>query len=126
MKTWAATRCSGVLPSGCRMDQSLTPQILSTLERLAEAGFELLPMAEIGTHYVVARDGYVAMVDRREDGSFGSSGNPGKIGPRGFALFLRRGGRTVFASKGHEEEASAEVAAAVQAFAADLKRAIDG
>ena len=108
------------------MSDAISPGIFATLERLAALHFELLPMPELTTHYVIARGPFVAMVDRREDGSFGRSGNPGKIGERGFALFVRRGERAVFASKGHEEEASPEEAEAVRAFATELKQALSG
>ncbi|MCL4850078.1 MAG: hypothetical protein KJZ78_01700 [Bryobacteraceae bacterium] len=108
------------------MSDEISPAILATLERLAELHFELVPMPELTTHYVIARGAFVSMVDRREDGSFGSSGNPGKIGERGLALFVRRGERAVFASKGHEEEASQEEAEAARVFAAELKQALSG
>lgn len=106
------------------MNNSLTPEILATLQRLADLNFELLPMPEITTHYVVSRGEFVAMVARRENGSFGSSGNPGKVGERGLALFVRRDDRMVFASKGFEELATPEEIEAVQAFAAELKQAL--
>ena len=108
------------------MNDLLTPAILATLQRLADLDFELLPMPELTNYYVVSRGEFVAMVERREDGAFGSSGNPGKIGERGFALFVRRGDRAVFASKGHEDLASPEDVVAVQAFAAELKQALSG
>lgn len=108
------------------MNDSLSPAIYATLERLAGLKFEILPIPDLSAYYVVARGPFVAMVERREDGSFGSSGNPGKIGERGFALFVRKGERAVFASKGHEELATPEEAEAAQAFAAELKQALAG
>jgi hypothetical protein len=99
--------------------------VLGTLQRLAAQGFELLPMPELETHYVVTRDGIVAMVERREDGSFGSSGNPGKLTDRGLALFVRRGDRFLFVAKGLEEEATPEEAASAQGFASELRRALE-
>lgn len=108
------------------MNDSLPPAIYATLQRLAGLNFEILPVPELSTYYLIARGPFVAMVERREDGSFGSSGNPGKIGERGFALFVRKGERAVFASKGHEEMATPEEAEAAQAFAAELKKALAG
>lgn len=106
------------------MQDGLPPALFATLERLAAFGFDLAPIPELETHYLVTRDGLVAMVERREDGGFGSSGNPGKITEKGFALFVRRGERFVFAAKGLEVEATAEEAEAAQRFAAELRTAI--
>jgi hypothetical protein len=108
------------------MSDLLTPAILATLQRLADFGFELQPTPELTKYYIISRGEFVAMVERREDGSFGSSGNPGKVGERGFALFVRRGDRAVFASKRHEVLATLEEIVAVQAFAAELKQALSG
>lgn len=103
----------------------LPSSILSTLQQLADKGFELLPMPELESHYVVTRDGIVAMVERREDGSFGSSGNPGKLTERGLALFVRRGDRFLFVAKGLEEEATQAEAVAAQHFASELRQALE-
>ena len=81
-------------------------------------------MAELSAHYVIARDGFVAMVERREDGAFGSSGNPGKLGSHGLALFVRSGDRDYFIAKGLRELASPEESVSVRRFAADLKAAL--
>jgi hypothetical protein len=106
------------------MDE-IPASVLGTLQRLSAKGFELLPMPELETHYVVTRDGMVAIVERREDGSFGSSGNPGKLTGRGLALFVRRGSRFLFVAKGLEEEATREEAAAAQEFASELHRVLE-
>lgn len=98
----------------------------ATLGRLAAAGFELLPMLDMGTHYIVARDGLVAFVHRHEDGNFGSSGNPGKLCDRGLATFVRRGDEGAFVAKGLELPASSEECAAVLRFARELKAALAG
>ncbi len=104
--------------------QELTPEIQATLSRLATAGFEVLPMLDVGNHYIVGRDGLIAFVQRHEDGAFGSSGNPGKLSDRGLATFLRRGDGGVFQAKGLEIEATREEHAAAIRFAEDLRRAI--
>lgn len=104
--------------------EALSGEIQATLERLAAHGIELLPMAEVSTHYVVARDGFVAMVERRENGAFGSSGNPGKLTSQGLALFVRQGDSDYFIARGLREAASPEESIAVRRFAADLKAAV--
>lgn len=96
----------------------------ATLERLATAGFELLPMQEVGTHYIVARDGIIAFVQRYESGEFGSSGNPGKLSDRGLATFVHRGDTGAFVAKGLELEATEEERQTVVRFASDLKAAL--
>jgi hypothetical protein len=104
--------------------QELTPELQATLARLATAGFEVLPMLDVGTHYIVGRDGLIAFVQRHEDGAFGSSGNPGKLCERGLATFVRRGEGGVFQAKGLELEATvAEYDAAIR-FAIDLRHAL--
>ncbi len=106
--------------------QELTPEMQATLGRLATAGFELLPILDVGTHYIVGRDGLIAFVQRHEDGGFGSSGNPGKLSERGLATFVRRGEAGVFMAKGLELEASPEECGMVAKFANDLKTALRG
>lgn len=106
--------------------QELTPEIQATLSRLAIAGFELLPMLDVSTHYIVGRDGLIAFVQRHEDGRFGSSGNPGKLCERGLATFVRRGEAGVFMAKGLEISATDEEYAAVVAFAKDLRVVLSG
>ncbi len=108
------------------MDVQLTPAILATLQRLADLGFDLVPDPELRTYYIIRRGEYVAMVERRPDGSFGGSGSPGKVGVRGFAPLVRLGEEAVFRSKGHDEPASPEEALAVRFFAAELKQALSG
>ncbi|MCW5966616.1 MAG: hypothetical protein KIT83_21440 [Bryobacterales bacterium] len=106
--------------------QELSKEVQETLGRLAAAGFELLPMLDVGTHYIVGRDGLIALVQRHEDGNFGSSGNPGKLCERGLATFVRRGTAGAFVAKGMEITATADECAAVGAFAEDLRIALAG
>ena len=94
------------------------------LERLARTGFELLPTLEILTHYVLARDGFVALVERRTDGVFGAAGAPGRLLEGAFAVLVWRGGEAFFVAKGREEAATAEQVAAVRRFDAELREAL--
>ncbi|MCZ2156254.1 MAG: hypothetical protein LC114_20520 [Bryobacterales bacterium] len=108
------------------MDAQLTPEILATLQRLADAGFDLVPDPELRTHYIIRRGDYLAMVERRPDGSFGGSGSPGKLTTRGFAPLVRHGEQAVFRAKRHDEPASQEEVRAIRSFAAELKQALSG
>jgi hypothetical protein len=99
------------------------PEILARLERLAAAQIRFLPAAQISTHYVFERDGFLALVERRDSG-FGGIGSPGRLTEHGFAPLVERTRGPVFVAKGHEERATPEQAAAARAFFADLKSAL--
>ena len=45
--------------------------LLARLERILAAGIELVPDLNITTHYVFTRDGFAALVEKR-DGAFGN------------------------------------------------------
>ena len=94
------------------------------LERLARAGFELLPTLEILTHYVLERDGFLALVERRPDGGFGPTGAPGRLLEGAFAVLVWRGGEAFFVAKGREEAATAEQVAEVRRFDSELQEAL--
>jgi len=94
------------------------------LERLAAAGIQMLPAAEITTHYVLERDGFVALVERAANG-FGGVGSAGILTGSGFAALIRRGERSYFVAKNFEQEAQPEQVAALRRFSADLNAALD-
>jgi hypothetical protein len=97
--------------------------IAAILERLAEAGFQFVPALEITTHYVIERDGIVALVERAEDG-FGGIGSPGLLTEKGFAALVRSGEGAFFVAKRYREKASDEQIRKVRAFSEDLARAL--
>jgi hypothetical protein len=90
---------------------------------LAASGIQLL--TETPTHYLFARDNLIALVERTAEG-YGSIGSTGIMTERGLAYLIRREQQIVFAGKGFEQPASPEEAAAVRAFSADLKAALEG
>ncbi len=94
------------------------------IEQLARTGFQLLPTFEISTHYVIERDGFVALVERRPDGGMGGCGAPGMLRDGMFAALVWRGERPVFVAKGKEWEADPEQVAALRKFDADLSAAL--
>jgi hypothetical protein len=95
-----------------------------TLQRLAELGFNLVPLDEIRTHYIFERDGFVALVERKEDNAFGSAGSPGLITENGFAALVWRGEQAWFVARGFEQPATEEQVAALRKFSRDLDDAL--
>ncbi|MBS1877708.1 MAG: hypothetical protein JSU00_31140 [Acidobacteria bacterium] len=94
------------------------------LERLAERGVNLLPAVEITTHFIFERDGFVALVERKEDG-FGAIGAPGLLGgPAGFAALVWRGAEPWFVARNFEQQATPDQVASIRRFAADLDYAL--
>jgi hypothetical protein len=94
------------------------------LERVARAGFQLLPAFEIPNHYVLEREGFAVLVERRADGSFGCSGSPGLLREGAFAVLVWRGAEPFFVSKGREEAATAQEVEALRRFDAELREAL--
>lgn len=90
-------------------------------ERLVEHGIQILPLAEITTHFVFERGGFIALVERRAEG-FGNIGAPGLLMEKGMAQLMWRGESAFFVAKGWERVADAEEVAALRAFGADLEK----
>ncbi len=93
------------------------------IERLAVAGIQMLPAAQIATHYVFERDGFVALVERTPEG-FGGIGSAGILTGTGFAALIQRGQRSYFVARNFEQEALPEQVDALRGFSADLKSAL--
>ena len=91
-------------------------------EKLATAGIQIIP-AEITSHFMFERDGFVALVERREN-AFGNIGAPGLMTEQGFAALIWRGPQAFFVGKGFERLASPEQVQKIRAFAADLATAL--
>jgi len=97
--------------------------LLAKLERVLAAKIELIPELNITTHYVFARDGFAALVEKR-DGGFGNIGTPGLVTENGFAPLLWRDEQGVFTGRGFEVMATAEQVAAIRSFDRDLNEAL--
>jgi hypothetical protein len=96
------------------------------LEKLAAANIQLVP-AEITSHFIFERDGFVAFVERRAEPAespFGNIGAPGLMTERGFAALVWRGEQAAFVGKGFEEPASEDQVRQIRSFAADLANAL--
>jgi len=101
----------------------MTAALESQLLRLAEAGIQLVP-ADLSTHYVLERDGFVCLVEKRE-GGFGAIGSVCKLVDDGFAIVTWNGREAYFQAKGRERvPASPGEVSAFRALAADLRRAL--
>jgi hypothetical protein len=94
--------------------------VIAQLERLAAAGFQILPLEGLETHFVLERDGFVALVERKVDG-FGGTGSAGLLTGKGFAALVWRGERAFFVGKGFEQAATVGQVAALRRFDADLR-----
>jgi hypothetical protein len=94
------------------------------MERLAAAGFALLPAFEIFTHFVVERDGFVALVERLPDGGFGAAGAPALLRNGAFTVLVWKSGRPVLVSKGREEPAGADLVDGLRRFDTELRQAL--
>jgi hypothetical protein len=102
-------------------------QIRAALEKLASAGIQIIP-AEISSHFILERDGFVAFVERREnagrESTFGNIGAPGLMTEQGYAALIWRDDQAFFVGKGFEQPASAEQVQKIRAFASDLENAL--
>ena len=91
-------------------------------EKLVAASIQIIP-AEITSHFILERDGFVAFVERRENG-FGNIGAAGLMTERGFGALIWRGDQAFFVGKGFEQPASSEQVEKIRAFASDLASAL--
>ena len=93
------------------------------LIRLVEAGIQLVPVDGVSSHFIFERDGFVALVERKDD-DFGGIGAPGLLTDDGIAMLVWRGEKAFFVVKGHEQEATAAEVGALRKFSSDLTRAL--
>jgi hypothetical protein len=92
------------------------------LSRLVQAGIQLIPV-DLDTHYILERDGFLALVERREN-DFGGVGAAGLMTERGLAPLVWRKERGFFVVRGFEREASDEDVRLLRAFQQDLDGAL--
>jgi hypothetical protein len=100
----------------------VTPDLGAKLEKLATAGIQIIP-AEITSHFILERDGFVAFVERREN-AFGNIGAAGLMTKQGFGALIWRGDQAFFVGKGFEQPATSEQIQKIRAFASDLANAL--
>ena len=92
------------------------------IEHLARSGFRLLPAFQIATHYVLERDGFVALVERSSDGGFGQAGSPGLLTEGAIAQLVWKQEGPRFVAKGFDQPATPDQVERLRRFDADLKK----
>ncbi len=96
------------------------------MERLDGAGFRLLPAFQIPTHYLLERDGFVALVERLPDGSFGAAGAPGLLVEGAMAMLVWKQAGPRWVAKSIDLPASGEQVESLRRFDGDLRAALGG
>lgn len=100
---------------------TLEAQLLS----LAQANIQLAP-ADLSTHYLLEREGFVCLVEKRE-GGFGAIGSVCKLMDEGFAVVTSFGAEAWFVTKGKPRvPATLAEIETYRAFSRDLRRALQG
>jgi dephospho-CoA kinase len=92
------------------------------LENLQAAGIQIIS-ADVTSHFILERDGFVAFVERKGD-DFGNIGAPGLMTEKGFAALVWRGGKAYFIARGLEQPATDEQVETIREFANDLESAL--
>lgn len=99
---------------------------IPALQRLADACINLIPI-DLNGYYAFERDGFMALVQRRHDDTFGQIGSAGLLTETGLAPLLWRGKQAFFASRSVDAViASPDQVATLRRFQDDLQRAIHG
>lgn len=93
------------------------------LGRLEAACIRIVTLSPTGSHYVLARERFAALVERTEAG-FGQIGSAGLMTERGLAVLVWRGEEPYFVAKGYERRAEAAEVAALREFSKDLQGAL--
>jgi hypothetical protein len=97
--------------------------IEAKLEKLAAAGIDLVPLSDMARHFVFTRDGFVSLVERRDDG-FGAIGAAGLATEAGFAALAWRGEMPYFVTREFEQPATQIDVERLRAFERDLRAAL--
>lgn len=97
--------------------------MVEKLQKLVAARIQLLPALQIGSHFVLERDGFVALVERKDEG-FGAIGTAGLLTMKGPAPLVWRGNDPWFVTKSFEQPATDEQVASLRAFQVDLQGAL--
>lgn len=97
--------------------------MIEKLEKLAAAQINLVPTAGITTHFVFERDGFVALVERKDD-QFGRIGTAGLATTSGFAALVWRSGQARFVGRGVDQPATDEQVQALRQFQKDLEESL--
>jgi hypothetical protein len=91
--------------------------------KLVDFNIQLLPIPEIETHFVFERDGFAALVERRNN-DFGRIGTAGLLSEKGVAPIVWRKADPFFVAKGFEQPATPEQVRQLRTFQNDLAAAL--
>ena len=94
-------------------------------QKLVDFNIQLLPIPEIETHFVFERDGFAALVERRNN-DFGRIGTAGLLNEQGVAPLVWRNDKPFFVAKGFEQPATQAQVNKLRAFQDDLAAALTG
>jgi hypothetical protein len=97
--------------------------LVQKIETLARLGIQASSLEGLDRHVVFWRDGYAALVERRENG-FGKVGTAGLVTAQGLAMLVWRGEQPFFVARGFEEPATAEQVEGARRLNADLAQAL--
>lgn len=101
----------------------MNPDLLEKLERLLAAQIEIVPFDTITNHFVMARGGFVALVEKQGAG-FGRIGSGGIMSEKGFACLVWRGPAAFFVAKNFEQQANIDQIKGLRQFDIDLRQAL--
>jgi hypothetical protein len=93
------------------------------LQRLTEAGIQMIPADQVSTHFLFERNGFVALVERRA-GDFGNVGSAGLLTESGVAFLIHRGNEAFFVCKGYDQPAEQLQIDALRRFQSELETAL--
>jgi hypothetical protein len=99
--------------------------MLENVERLAAARIQVLPVPGVTSHYLLERDGFAALVERREE-SLGQVGAAGLVTEKGLAVLVWRGGQGFFVTRNFELPAEPQQIDELRRFSADVKQVLSG
>ncbi len=97
--------------------------LIEQLEKLAGFGIQIVPAADMTSHFILERDGFVVLVERKSEG-FGNIGAPGLLTDHGFAALVWRGEQAYFVARGFEQAASPEQVDRARQFGHDVQAAL--
>jgi hypothetical protein len=92
-------------------------------ERLVAVNIQVLPVSISTRHVAFERDGFIALVERNQNG-FGCIGSAGMLTEKGFAALVLKEGRHVFMAKNFEKPAVDDDIQRLRAFQTDLEAAL--
>jgi hypothetical protein len=103
----------------------LTPQQISTLERLHSLGFEIVAFPMYANHIGVRQNSYAALLAPQPSGGFSLFAEPTILINGNFSVRVTRDARDLFVWKKQEIEATPALLAQLASFRSALLSALD-